>query len=156
MLQIDIVGSSGDNLLLEVNGHSNNGNSQAERGWRVHWKVHPLSDVELIEDIKIKHIGGSSDIFSDNPPTQQNPNGTHWKATVNAGARDYEVYVYKIVWRKKGENHSRVFDPIIAIKPTTMISATSILTATVAISAAVGISYLLYGHGKNWKKNKFW
>jgi hypothetical protein len=156
MLQIDIVRSDGDNLELEVNGRPNNGNSQAERGWRVHWKVDPNSDVEYIEDIKIKHIGGSSDIFSSDQPAPQNANRTHWKATVNAGARDYEVYVYKIVWRKKGEHQSRIFDPIIAIKPTTMISATSILTATVAVSAAVGISYLLYGRGKNWKKNKFW
>ena len=152
MLQIDIVGSSGDNLLLEVNGHSNNGNSQAERGWRVHWKVHPLSDVELIEDIKIKHIGGSSDIFSDNPPTQQNPNGTHWNATVNAGARDYEVYVYKIVWKKKDENGSRVFDPIIAIKPRVAPSLVHEVTTAIAVTATLGLAYVIFGQRIKWKK----
>ncbi len=38
MLQIDIVGFSGENLILEVDTHPNNGRSSATKSEQVDWK----------------------------------------------------------------------------------------------------------------------
>ncbi|MEO7294148.1 MAG: hypothetical protein ABIW34_13650, partial [Ginsengibacter sp.] len=66
----------------------------------------------------MKPIAGTTDIFSANPPTAQNPTQKFWKGIVNSNAQDFSVYVYKIEWVKEHETTPRTFDPIISIKPT--------------------------------------
>src|SRR6187200_1155436 len=114
MLQIDIVDSEGDNLIFEVNGHPNNGKSDAKAGWAVQWKVKGSCDVDHIEEIRLKQTVGNTDIFSDDPPAPQGGSQMkRWNASVNADAVDYSECAYDIVWVKKGETRTRIYDPII-------------------------------------------
>ncbi|MCU7549920.1 hypothetical protein OCK74_12380 [Chitinophagaceae bacterium LB-8] len=119
MLQIDITGIDlNGGLVLEVNGHPNNGHSAVQRGWAVHWKVNESCDVDYIEDIQQKDISGTTDIFSSNPPRSQNPQRKTWIGIVNGTAADYSVYAYAIKWVKKGSTDIKTFDPLISVKPT--------------------------------------
>lgn len=153
MLQIDIIGFNGDDLELEVNGQPNNGRSIAKRRWPVHWRVQNNCGVNFIQAIEMKPISGNTDIFSMYPPAAQDPAKKHWKATVNDGAADYSVYVYKILWVKDGETAPRTFDPIIAIKPTTS-TIPPLIAATVTVASVVGLSYFIFGWMKKMKMNK--
>jgi hypothetical protein len=116
MLRIDIIGSSGDDLLLEVNGHPNNGRSSAVKSEQVHWKVKEGIDVDYISAITWKDMPGSEDVFSCHRPAEQE-NKKNWKGKVNEDAEDYSVYVYSITWVKTVDGTTHIFDPIISIKP---------------------------------------
>jgi hypothetical protein len=143
MLRIDIVGSSGNNLLLEVNGHPNNGRSSAVKSEQVHWKVKEGIDVDYISAITWKNMPGSEDVFSHHRPAEQE-NKKNWKGRVNGDAEDYSVYVYSITWVKAGDGTTHIFDPIISINPsTTFYDITKVLlfTAT-ALLAFLTLQFL--------------
>ena len=121
MLNIDIVSGNDDGTLtLEVNGHSSNGNNDAKKGWGVHWRVRPDSNVAKIEAITIKTGPGappSTDIFSADPPAAQNgSNNRHWKGTVNSFASVGEEYNYDIKWIHTNGKHL-IYDPKISVRP---------------------------------------
>ena len=135
MLRIDIIGYSGENLILEVDGRPNNGRSSAVKREQVYWKVKDGIDVDYISAIKWKQMAGSEDVFSDDPPAEQE-NKKNWKGRVNRSAEDYSVYVYGITWVKKdGTTHT--FDPIISINPSLSfydVSKVGLLLATTALA----------------------
>ena len=152
MLQIDIVGFDPItyDLKLEVGGNPNNGNSGANRTERVHWKVKTGYGVDYIDNIKMKNIAGSTDIFSGSEPVPQGGDKKHWKGVVNGNAKDYDVYVYKIMWVKEHETTPRTFDPIISIKPDTYFA--QILPALAVVLGLVSISLLFSSKKKKSKK----
>ena len=153
MLQIDIIDSNGDNLVFEVDGHPNNGNSSVNKGSAVHWKVKPGCNVDYIDAIYMKDVTGSTDIFSANPPAAEaGSQRKNWKAKVNTDARRYSVYVYNIVWVKVGESQPRTYDPIIAIKPRLAPSLVNEVTIAIAVTAALGMAYVIFGQSTKWKK----
>jgi len=142
MLRIDIVGSSGNNLLLEVNGHPNNGHSLAFKSEQVHWKVKEGIDVDYISAITWKNIPGSIDVFSHHRPAEQE-NKKNWKGRVNGDAENCSVYVYGITW-VKADGTTHIFDPIISINPsTTFYDITKVLLfAATALLAFFTLQFL--------------
>jgi hypothetical protein len=116
MLQIDIIGSDGDNLLLEVGGRPNNGSSPASRNEIVSWRVREGINVDSITSISMKPTPGSVDIFSGGVQPARQGTAKHFQGRISATQEDYSVYIYKIMWVKTdGSGHT--FDPIISIKP---------------------------------------
>lgn len=152
MLKIEIVGIDDltGNLLIDVDDHPNNGNSQVVKGDSVHWKVRPNCGVKSIVQIRRKPIVGSTDIFSSHPPAPQNAEKTFWKAAANINANNYDVYVYSIDWLQDGSDEERHFDPIISIKPTTYGLFYFLLLPVAAFCAFTAMQFL---RGKK-KKNQ--
>ncbi len=119
MLKIDIIGNSGNDLKLEVNGHPNNGYSEAKQNWPVQWEIQDGSGVASIEAISMKSCTGNTNIFpSHQPPRSLGPDKKRWGAIVRPDAPIDGKYQYNIHWKKVGEETPRIYDPIIAIKPT--------------------------------------
>jgi hypothetical protein len=148
MLQIDIVGFSGENLILEVGGHPNAGKSKCKKNEDVKWKIKDGCGVKLIHSIKMKDMSGNEDIFSANPPKPVNTDGKQWMAKVNNNVQVGDAYVYNIEWVKENETQIRKYDPIITIRPVRLISLelynTTLTTAVVAALAAITLGVLLY------------
>ena len=149
MLQIDIVGFDGDNLKLEVNGHSNNGRSSPTRDEEVQWKVRPNKGIKSIEAIAMKNIAGSDNVFSSDPPRSINAQKMKWRAKTNNNAEDGAVYVYNIEWVKDGDPTIRTYDPIISIRPVKLTSDNFLYnvvltTAVVTTLLAVTLAVMLY------------
>lgn len=117
MLQIDIVGFAGEDLVLEVNGHSNNGKSSAAKGEDVFWKVKQGTDVDYIDAITMKEIAWNNDIFNGGAPPAAQGNKKNWRGKINSKVDDAAIYVYNITWVKKSDGSTHVFDPLITIKP---------------------------------------
>lgn len=134
MLRIDITGYAGENLILEVGGHPNNGRSTAVKNEQVHWKVKDGIDVDYISAITWEQMPGSDNVFSNNPPIDQE-NKKNWKGRVNHDAEG-SVYVYSITWVKRdGTTHT--FDPIISINPSLSffnLTEAVLLVATAALT----------------------
>jgi hypothetical protein len=146
MLQIDISGidtSTSDlKLILTEYGHPNNGHSHVDKGDQVHWKVKNGSGVASIQDIIRKPIYGSTDIFSlDAPKPQDGNQKKHWKGTVDENVAELSIYIYSITWVKEGESVSRVFDPIISIKPEPLSPIPNIIGIILGI---LGLSSVIY------------
>ncbi len=141
MLQIDIVGFSGENLILEVDTHPNNGRSSATKSEQVDWKVNQNISVDSISAITWKEMPGSEDVFSRSRPAELGSNLKHWRGIVNDDAEDFSVYIYSITWVKKVGNirTTHIFDPIISIKP-----STSPLVPIGIVAGVLGLSSLLY------------
>ena len=118
MLNIEITkgNTSTGQLEFKVNGvNSRSGDGDAKKNWQVHWRVGPNTDVLAIDDIQMKSRGGSTDIFTADPPSPQDANNKHWKANVDDSAPDGVDYLYDIIWLSaKGQ---KIHDPKISIKP---------------------------------------
>ena len=147
MLRIDIIGYSGENLILEVDGHPNNGRSTAHKNEQVHWKVKEGIAVDYISAITWKQIGGSENVFSNDPPAEQE-NKKNWKGRVNRNAEDYSVYVYNITW-VKNDGTTHTYDPIIAINPSTSFFD---ITKVVLLVATAALAFLAFNFLRKNKK----
>ncbi len=141
MLRIDIIGidSSTGGLILEADGRRSHGLCFATPRENVHWRVRRGSNVRQINAITWKPISGSTDVFSSEPPSAQNPGQTHWKGRVNRGAA-YSIYVYSIEWVNEKDGTTNVFDPIISIKPSTTFADLIEDIETIEILAAINLA----------------
>ncbi len=158
MLQIDIIGNSGDDLILSVCGHPNNGSSNARPRWPVEWRVQDGSGVAYIADIDMKSIIGNTNIFPQNhPPRAVGPTKKRWKSIIRSDAPEDSEYHYNIHWVKEGETEPRIFDPIIAIRPTTVSTdGINLLKTALAVVGIVSLSYIVYSKLTRLFKHKNW
>lgn len=136
MLRIDIIGYSGEDLIFEVDGRPNNGRSTAAKNEQVHWKVKEGIAVDYISAITWKQIAGSENVFSSDPPAEQE-NKKNWKGRVNRAAEYYSVYVYSITW-VKNDGSTHTFDPIISINPSLSFFR---LTEVVLVAATAALTF---------------
>ena len=152
MLNIEIVSGNPDgSLVLEVNGRPNNGNSSAERNWRIHWRVRTGSNVEYIHDIKMKTKPGdppSTNIFTSDPPASQGgPNSTHWKGTVDTNAPIGAVYGYSIFWKRSGGGIEEC-DPKISVKPSKFNFTTLLVGISFGVLGLLSLIFLFRKRGR--------
>jgi hypothetical protein len=146
MLNIEIVSGNPDgSLVLRENGHTNNGNSAAERTWFVNWKVRPGSNVEYIHDIKMKTGPGvlsNTNIFSNDPPRPQGgPNSKHWKGKVNSNAPVNAQYNYSIFW-KPAVGNVKEYDPKISVKPSKFNITALVVGISLGVLGILSLAYL--------------
>lgn len=120
---ITIIGIDSPNhsqLLLQANGNPVPDAYKTPicvgKGAKVIWKIDSGSGVDVIAEIARKEIDRKAESLLEKEPVPDKTSGT-WSASVKDNAQDCASYRYKIMWRAKGDTMLKVFDPVIAIRP---------------------------------------